>query len=96
MWRWRMITVFRTQEKIRTENRIPNKNDELLTRKCIGSCFCASSKKLARLARHMYFASETLLEFILWVLALIGFSEWKRIPKDGMKGIVYKFACNLI
>lgn len=44
------------------------------------------SKELARLARPVYFAGDTLLECILWVLALYGFSEWKRIPKDEVKG----------
>lgn len=54
------------------------------------------SKELARLARPVYFAGDTLLECMLWVLALFGFSEWKRIPKNGIKGIIHKFACNLI
>ena len=54
------------------------------------------SKELARLARPVYFAGDTLLEYMLWVLALFGFSELKRIPKDGIKGIIHKFACNLI
>ena len=40
------------------------------------------SKELARLARPVYFAGDTLSEFMLWVLALFGFSEWKRIPED--------------
>ena len=44
------------------------------------------SKELARLARPVYFAGDTLSEFMLWVLALYGFSEWKRIPEDEIKG----------
>lgn len=40
------------------------------------------SKGLARLARPVYFAGDTLSEFMLWVLALFGFSVWKRIPED--------------
>lgn len=40
------------------------------------------SKELARLARPVYFAGDTLLEYMLWVLALFGFYEWKRIPED--------------
>jgi len=43
------------------------------------------SKVLARLVRPVYFAGDTLLKFMRWVLALYGFSEWKRIPQDGMK-----------
>lgn len=44
------------------------------------------SKALARLARPVYFAGDTLLECMLWVLALFGFSEWKRIPEDEVEG----------
>ena len=44
------------------------------------------SKELARLARPVYFAGDTLLECMLWVLALFGFSEWKRIPEDKVEG----------
>lgn len=40
------------------------------------------SKELARLARPVYFAGDTLSEFMLWVVALFGFSEWKQIPED--------------
>ncbi len=40
------------------------------------------SKELARLARPVYFVSDTLIEFMQWALALFGFSEWKRIPED--------------
>ena len=44
------------------------------------------SKELARLARPVYFAGDTLSEYMQQVLALFGFSEWKRIPEDEVEG----------
>ena len=40
------------------------------------------SKELVRLVKPVYFVSNTLIEFMQWVLVLYGFSEWKRIPED--------------
>ena len=44
------------------------------------------SKEIDFMSRPVNYIDNTLLECMLWVLALFRFSEWNRIPEDKVEG----------